>query len=100
MNRNCVRAPMIADGPRWSKRKKAGDPGGMVRVPTPPAPPPGSAGADQESRRDARGEQSSPTPVPSDEGTPHINDDRTKHVPWKDLGAKHVRRRRGRQAIR
>eukprot|EP00959_Pyramimonas_sp_CCMP1952_P435040 9109675-Pyramimonas_sp.AAC.1 len=72
---------MIADGPRLSRRKKAEGSGSMVRVPTPPAPPSGSAGAEQESRRDARYEQSSPTQVPSDEGTLLINDDGTTHVP-------------------
>eukprot|EP00959_Pyramimonas_sp_CCMP1952_P173461 3625027-Pyramimonas_sp.AAC.1 len=54
--------------------------GSGIRVPTPPAPPPGSAGAEQESRRDAPGEQSSPTHVPSDEEASHINDDGAKHV--------------------
>eukprot|EP00959_Pyramimonas_sp_CCMP1952_P473389 9501662-Pyramimonas_sp.AAC.1 len=72
---------MIADGPRWSRRKRAEGSGSGVRAPTPPAPPSGSAGAEQESRRGAQGEQSSPTQVPSDEGASHINDDGTKHVP-------------------
>eukprot|EP00959_Pyramimonas_sp_CCMP1952_P412733 8648680-Pyramimonas_sp.AAC.1 len=72
---------MIADGPRWSRRKRTEGSGSGIRVPTPPAPPPGSARAEQESRCDAPGEQSSPTQVPSDEGAAHINEDGAKHVP-------------------
>eukprot|EP00959_Pyramimonas_sp_CCMP1952_P269363 5631093-Pyramimonas_sp.AAC.1 len=60
-NRNFARTPMIADGPRWSRRKTAEGSGSKVRVPTPPAPPSGSAGAERESRREAQDGQSSPT---------------------------------------
>eukprot|EP00959_Pyramimonas_sp_CCMP1952_P227767 4762124-Pyramimonas_sp.AAC.1 len=76
---------MVAERPRWSRRKEAGGSGtSEIRVPTPPAPPPGSAatenppipppgstGAEQERRHEAQEEPSSPTQVPSDEGATH-----------------------------
>eukprot|EP00959_Pyramimonas_sp_CCMP1952_P436173 9133901-Pyramimonas_sp.AAC.1 len=45
-DRNFARTPMIAERPRWLRRKEAGESGSKVRAPTPPAPPSGSAAAE------------------------------------------------------